>query len=235
MPLTTKNPDYSQLLSNLYSRQQAGQEFQSFSRFEPSADGETQKFVLAFGTSLLWEVRGGSNFWKEYKDEYQSSWDVEFGEVPEKNKLDLLSIELKSQGTTNAELKVHCKVPSTEEAIKSSFSYTVTLLQRGSVGKHLLTPKEHRHQVHISCEPPHSERLLWSQPLGFDPKNRQLLPRSRFVEHTRTHFVLTSSRHSVRYLVLDRHGFAMVNHESIITEVSSSPAELARLHALTAD
>jgi len=82
--------------------------------------------VLAFGTSLLWEVRGGSNFWKEFKDEYVSSWAVEFGAEPSRSKLNLLNIELQLQGSTNAEIKVHCKVPSSEageNGIKSSFTY----------------------------------------------------------------------------------------------------------------
>jgi hypothetical protein len=65
-------------LSDLYSKQQAGQEFQTFSSFDPNNQSERlRKFIVAFGTSFVWEVSGGSNFWREFKDEYESEWSIQ--------------------------------------------------------------------------------------------------------------------------------------------------------------
>lgn len=79
--------------------------------------------------------------------------------------------------------------------------------------------------VRISCEPPAKERLLWSQ--GSNLKNLIALPRSRIISDVRTHFVLLNTNHFVRLVLLDKNGFSLLDHASIVSEIFSSNATLA--------
>jgi hypothetical protein len=57
------------------------------------------------------------------------------------------------------------------------------------------------------------------------------LPRSRFVNNMRTHFVLVNTAHFVRLNMLDRHGYASLNHSSIHHVISSSDNSLAAIES----
>lgn len=177
----------------------------------------------------MWEISGGSNFWREFKNEYESDWTIQ---TVGGTKQEILSITLDQQGASTAHIKVSCRLPANTANMKESFEYKINLLQRGTLSRHLLNPREHRHSITVACEPPASERILWSQRPSFNPKVRSLLARSRFVENTRTHYVLTNTKHFVRYLMLDSQGFAFINHTSIETVVSAQPSDLASVLAL---
>lgn len=116
--------------------------------------------------------------------------------------------------------------------MRDSFEYQINLVQKGRVSRHLLQPREHRHALVVACEPPAAERILWSQRPEYNPKARATLPRSRFEENTRTHFVLTNTKHFVRYLVADKQGLAFINHTSIENEIWVQPNTLASVHAI---
>lgn len=62
---------------------------------------------------------------------------------------------------------------------------------------------------------------------------RALLPRSRLVENTRTHYALVNSEQHVRHLILAGSGIAAMNHTSISTEVSSTDTSLATVHEVS--
>lgn len=174
-------------------------------------------------------MSGGSNFWREFTGEYQSQWRIE---SVKGTKLELITVSLEGQSTTTADLRVTCGLPTTTAGMKDSFEYKINLVQRGRVSRHLLQPREHRHALVVACEPPAAERILWSQRPEFNPKARVTLPRSRYEENTRTHFVLTNTKHFVRYLVADKQGLAFINHTSIENEVTVQPADLASVHAI---
>jgi len=119
--LATANPDYTEFLTNLLSKQQAGQEFQTLKKFDPN-DGERNDikfFSLSFGTSITWDVKGGSNFWSEFKDGYTS--DFNFKPI----KGHKLSIDVLSQGSSNTLISISCDMPS--EKLTDSFEYKVKL------------------------------------------------------------------------------------------------------------
>jgi hypothetical protein len=61
---------------------------------------------------------------------------------------------------------------------------------------------------------------------------KALLPRGRFVENTRTHYVLAETKHFVRYMLLDKEGHALMNHTSIVSDVAAQPSGLASVLSL---
>lgn len=69
----------------------------------------------------------------------------------------------------------------------------------------------------VACGAPKALRILWSQRPEFNPKVRAHLPRSRYIENTRTHYVLVDTNHFVRSLMLDKSGHALINHTSVQT------------------
>lgn len=73
--LRVAGPSYFNSLKNLYSIEQHGQEFQNFDMFIPK--DRVRKFVLAFGSEVNVLLSGGSNYWKSYSGEYETTWSVE--------------------------------------------------------------------------------------------------------------------------------------------------------------
>ena len=65
-------------------------------------------FVLSFGSTIDWELSGGSNFWKELSGEYQISWSIETkkGTIE-----DVLSLSKKSESATGSVLSLRCGTP----------------------------------------------------------------------------------------------------------------------------
>ena len=141
-------------MQDLYSRTQSGQEFQTFENFYPPSF-EKKHYIVSLGASVSWQVHGGSNFWKEFKDDYNTSWTVA-GENPS-----LLSLSVQSQQETDTVLTVGCKVPVNLQ--NASYAYQVDIKQTSRVSRHLLRPKAHSAQALISCQLPAAQRLLWSQ------------------------------------------------------------------------
>jgi len=76
--LTTVKPRYEDFLKGLYSTSQSGQEFPTFDGLIPRGHlgFENKHFVLTFGSKFDLELTGGANFWKEYKDEYDTTYEV---------------------------------------------------------------------------------------------------------------------------------------------------------------
>lgn len=58
-------PTYAPFMSDLYSINQLGQEFQSFETFY-----EDWNLKLQSGSSITWKVTGGSNFWPDQAQNY---------------------------------------------------------------------------------------------------------------------------------------------------------------------
>ena len=177
-------------------------------------------------------MHGGGNFWREYKDEYETVWDVRNEEDTSEN---ILDIEIKSSHATNSVFNIGCIAPKTSAGMAQSHVYQVNLLQQGKVSRHLLRPRLHKGSVKISCEPPASQRLLWSQSPQFKVNNMELLPRSRIMDNARTHYALINTEHYVRLIMLDKRGFAFLNHSSILSEISTTDTHLATVHALPSD
>ena len=48
-------------------------------------------------------------------------------------------------------------------------------------------------------------------------------------DNTRIHYSLVNTNHHIRFLLLDRHGYASFNHTSILSTVESSNNEIARV------
>jgi len=108
---------------------------------------------------------------------------------------------------------------------KESYDYVVRVTAKGKLNKHLLRPRVHQELVRVSCEPPAKERLLWSQ--SSNSKDILSLPRSRILSDVRTHFVLVGTDHQVRLVLLDKNGYAILNHESVASEIFSTNQTLA--------
>jgi len=70
--LKTVGPKHQAYLSDLYSVNQLGQEFQSFESFY-----DDSLLNLNYGTKVTWTVVGGTNFWQDYAEKYQTSWSIE--------------------------------------------------------------------------------------------------------------------------------------------------------------
>ena len=197
----------------------------------PVSAGEINHYVVSFGASIDWAVHGGGNFWREFKDEYQTNWEV----VPlDGTQLDIVDISVQSSAATHSVITVTCRPQKSFALMGQSFNYQVKLTQKSRVSKFLLEPHAHTGSVKISCEPPASQRLLWSQGPNYLAKSPHRLPRSRFLDNNRTHFALVGSQHHVRLMMLDKNGFASLNHSSIVTSVSSSDSSLAEVQQVSA-
>lgn len=58
------------------------------------------------------------------------------------------------------------------------------------------------------------------------------LPRSKIINNDRTHFVLVNSQNTVRELALDKNSQVSFNISSLVSEVTSSEPNMARLSPL---
>lgn len=80
---------------------------------------------------------------------------------------------------------------------------------KGKVSKRFLNPISHTESIRVSCEPPISQKLHWAQASS----ELSVLPMNKLDEkEQRTHFVLTSSNHSMRLMMLDKNGYASLSH-----------------------
>jgi hypothetical protein len=95
----------------------------------------------------------------------------------------------------------------------------VDIVLKGLVSKRFLNPVAHTERIKVSCEPPISQKLHWAQASS----NKAILPKNRVDENgQRTHFVMTNSNHTMRLIMLDKSGFASLNHMFINSEVKLS-------------
>ena len=168
---------------------------------------------------------GGSNFWRELSDEYETGWTVKNHKGTTE---DVLALRVQSETADSTLITVQCRAPVDLKNMDKSFDYTVLITQQGRVSKHLLEPVPHQDSVRISCAPPESQRLLWAQSSSVDSADAPAnLPRSRLNANIRTFSALVNSENYLRLLVLDKRGHASMNHSSIITTFSSSDSSLA--------
>ena len=71
-PLRTAQPQYKPFFSDLYSVTQLGQEYAGFDGFYKEGIIDLQ-----FGNSITWKVLGGTNFWQDFQDKYQTRTSTE--------------------------------------------------------------------------------------------------------------------------------------------------------------
>ena len=109
-PFSTQGPDYRSFLRDIIP-QEKGQEFQASERFIPSLrkEFENKHFVVSFGSSLVWELKGGANLWDSHNDEYETTWSVQ---KLEEDIEDILSIELAEKvRPLHVALRIKCQNP----------------------------------------------------------------------------------------------------------------------------
>jgi hypothetical protein len=63
--LVTKSPNHRGFFDDLQSK--TGQRFDESSKYYID-----NNFVVGFGSSIQWVVQGGTNFWKDVPEKYQS-------------------------------------------------------------------------------------------------------------------------------------------------------------------
>ena len=65
--LATRSPHYNDIFDSLYSKHNLQSEELNFAKY-----AIPNSFILSFGSSLFWEISGGTNFWKDIPEKYQS-------------------------------------------------------------------------------------------------------------------------------------------------------------------
>ena len=55
------------------------------------------------------------------------------------------------------------------------------------------------------------------------------------MNNTRARYVLVNTKHYLRLLMLDRHKYASIDHQSILTEISSSNTSVAKVAPVAVD
>jgi hypothetical protein len=73
--------------------------------------------VLAFGSSLNWIVSGGTNFWKDIPEKYQSSISVKLSNQGDK---EVLSYSKLQEQTTQFSYSLACQKPATKAHLEKS-------------------------------------------------------------------------------------------------------------------
>ena len=228
--LTSVAPLYQPYMSDLYSVNQLGQEFQSFEGFY-----QDWTLSLQYGSSINWRVVGGSNFWPDQVQNYRTSWaSKSLSSQKNENGGDLVDMRELSILTTESTFGVRCMMPKNPQ---ESYRARITLQQASRGTRSLMRPANHETEVDLHCEPPKSVKLTWAQEQRFrdvvgehgQRSPNRMLPRSRIVKNERTHFVLVNSRHSVRYLMLDHEGQVSFNSSSVLTNVEASDPAMAEI------
>lgn len=144
--LTCQKPDYEQFLSSLYSTTQSGQEYATFEGMIPTGHGFKKKhFVLVYGSKFDLELTGGANFWKEFIEEYDTTFEVQ---ATIEN---ILDVKITEASAVNTRISIGCGMPPDGE---KSYEYVVLITAKGKVNKHLLRPRIHQEMVRVNCEAP---------------------------------------------------------------------------------
>lgn len=128
-PLVSVQPLYAPFMSDLYSVNQLGQEFQSFEGFY-----EDWKLNLQFGSSIGWRVTGGSNFWPDQVQNYLTSWKSD-------SKVKMFDLTKIKVYASESDFEVTCLTPDKDD--KSSQRSTLTVNQASRSSRTLLRPAEH--------------------------------------------------------------------------------------------
>lgn len=212
------SPDYDRYLSDLFSQDQADQENQTFSSYHPSlndTEWSGKHFVLSYGGNFNLELLGGGNLWS---DDYQVSWKIK--KMP--GATDDLHIDNEPLQKSKTTLLIGCL----NKNFLNSQEFIVDIELKGKVSKRFLNPFSHTERVKISCEPPISQKLHWTQ----SSEVMDVLPKNRLEEkEMRTHFVLTNSNHTLRLMMLDKNGFASLDHKQIQSQYTLSDSKLASI------
>jgi len=172
-------------------------------------------FVLSYGGHFNLVLNGGGNLWS---NDYQVSWKV--------NKLPGATDDLYVENEPLEKSKTVLSIGCLNKNFQKSQEFIVDIELKGKVSKRFLNPFTHSSKIKVSCEPPVSQKLHWAQSSGL----MEVLPKNRLDEKDlRTHFVLTNSNHTLRLMMLDKSGYASLNHEFISTQYQLSDNKLATL------
>ena len=115
---------------------------------------ENKHFVVSFGSSLVWQLKGGANLWDSHNEEYQTTWSVQkLAEGTE----DILSIELAEEvRPLHVALRIKCQNPRDLAHMGKSFEYDVRVNQAAAQSKDMPRPRSLQDTIRVSCEPPAS-------------------------------------------------------------------------------
>lgn len=129
-------------------------EFQSFESLYT-----TEVFSLQFGNEFEWSVIGGTNFWSDYSEKYQTSFEVLAQDSDEKL-TDVLGLRKAGEKTTQFHTNVRCMTP---KEMTVDQHVRLQMNQSSKLTRKLLIPASHSTTVEIHCDAPARTRLLWAQ------------------------------------------------------------------------
>lgn len=226
--LTTLTPTFKSYFTDLFTKNNAQQDEQNFNML--FQDGV---FDSSFGSSLLWTVQGGTNFWKDLAEKYQVHHSPRLINQESGMELDLLKIEKVSETTTLFRYAFTCESPSNKGMLGKPHRFRVNMRQQNMQSRYLLRPALHELNVDVHCEPPHADKLYWAQSTrDASPNSLRWLPKFKVVSSERIYFVLVGSQHHLRSMFLDNTGQVFLNHSSIQTLIVSSNEEMLQVHSL---
>ena len=101
-------------MTDLYSSNTLGQEFQSFEAFYVD-----WQLVMQYGASINWKVIGGSNFWPDRAENYETNWISEPA-----SKTHIYDMKAISITTTESVFELRCSTP---EKLNESQRAKITL------------------------------------------------------------------------------------------------------------
>ena len=158
--LRTLHPSYSGFFADMVSKHQVLQQddVQSFSKFHGD-----NVFDVAFGSSLLWVVQGGTNFWKDIPEKYQAAETHELL-VPD-DSLDkaTLHFETVHEQATLFKYALSCHYPGDRRRLVKPHRFQVRVIQQNLQTRHLLRPALHKIEIGVQCEQPQGVKLYWAQ------------------------------------------------------------------------
>ena len=96
-------PVYRPYLSDLYSKTQLGQEFQNYDNFYMD-----WQLTMQFGSSVNWKVIGGSNFWPDQAENYETTKTVKVLSGKSEN---VFNFKTLATFTTESEFELTCLTP----------------------------------------------------------------------------------------------------------------------------
>jgi hypothetical protein len=105
--LATRSPHYNDIFDSLYSKHNLQSEEINFAKF-----AVPNSFILSFGSSLIWEISGGTNFWKDIPEKYQSITSHQL--MSEQGDNSVLKTTKISEQTALFVYQVSCQKPSTK-------------------------------------------------------------------------------------------------------------------------
>jgi len=220
--LKTMNPSYDYFFADLVSKVSSSSGPKNFNEhWAPKI------FDLAFNSKLAWQLQGGTNYWKDANEKYNTIHKLVA--LSEKAEDKVLEIREDSEEQGFFIYRVSCGMPYYGKNAQHKFE--VQTEQSNQATRLLLRPVTHKHSVQFHCEPPATSQLHWAQKLSSpDPAQLAKLPKQRVSNSEKLFFVLVNSENFVRTLLLDRDHQALFNHSSVLTEVTSSNTTLLQVY-----